>query len=309
LCDILHQVMPFYADYCINQADYVEAAIRSGKASFMARTSLITGVSSGFGRALAEAALSDGHIVAGTVRNDADKQKFEALGAGAHALILDVTDTGAIAPAVADIENRIGAIDVLVNNAGYGHEGILEESSIDDLRRQFEVNVFGAVAMIQAVLPSMRKRRAGHILNITSMGGIITLPGLSYYHGSKFALEGISESLGKEVKDLGIKVTAVEPGGFRTDWAGRSMVRAARSIGDYDAIIEPIRKRRMELSGWQIGDPKKAAQAMLKVALSVDPPAHLLLGSDAVRLVEEKIKSLQADFDAWKSVSLSTDVA
>ena len=275
----------------------------------MAKTFLITGVSSGFGRALAEAALSDGHTVAGTVRNDADKQKFEALGRGAHALLLDVTNTKAVAPAVADVESRIGAVDVLVNNAGYGHEGILEESSIDELRRQFEVNVFGAVAMIQAVLPYMRKRRAGNILNITSMGGIITLPGLSYYHGSKFALEGISESLGKEVKDLGIKVTAVEPGGFRTDWAGRSMVRAGRSIGDYDSIIEPIRKRRMELSGWQIGDPNKAARAMLKVALSVDPPAHLLLGSDAVRLVEEKIKLLQGEFEAWKSISLSTDVA
>jgi NAD(P)-dependent dehydrogenase (short-subunit alcohol dehydrogenase family) len=308
LCDILHQVMPFYADYCINQATYIEPVISIGKASVMAKTFLITGVSSGFGRALAEAALSGGHIVAGTVRNDADKQKFEALGKNAHAVILDVTNTAAIAPAVAGIEKGIGAIDVLVNNAGYGHEGILEESSIDDLRRQFEVNVFGAVAMIQAVLPFMRAGRAGHILNITSMGGIITLPGLSYYHGSKFALEGISESLGKEVWDLGIKVTAVEPGGFRTDWAGRSMVRAERSIGDYDSIIEPIRKRRLEQSGWQIGDPNKAAQAMLKVALSDNPPAHLLLGSDAVRLVEEKIKSLQADFDAWKSVSLSTDV-
>jgi NAD(P)-dependent dehydrogenase (short-subunit alcohol dehydrogenase family) len=275
----------------------------------MAKTFLITCVSSGFGRALAEAAVSDGHIAVGTVRNEADRQKFEALGQGAHAVILDVTHTAAIAPAIAEIENGIGAIDVLVNNAGYGHEGILEESSIDDLRRQFEVNVFGAVAMIQAVLPFMRKRRAGHILNITSMGGIITLPGLSYYHGSKFALEGISESLGKEVRELGIRVTAIEPGGFRTDWAGRSMVRAERSIGDYDPIIEPIRKRRMELSGRQVGDPNKAATAMLKVALSADPPAHLLLGSDAVRLVEEKIKSLQADFDAWKSVSLSTDVA
>jgi NAD(P)-dependent dehydrogenase (short-subunit alcohol dehydrogenase family) len=190
----------------------------------MAKTFLITGVSSGFGRALAEAALSDGHTVIGTVRNDADKAKFEALGKElgkpAHAVILDVTATAAIAPAVAAIEKAIGAIDVLINNAGYGHEGILEESSIEDLRRQFEVNVFGAVAMIQAVLPFMRKRRSGHILNITSMGGIITLPGLSYYHGSKFALEGISESLGKEVRELGIKVTAIEPGGFRTDWAG-----------------------------------------------------------------------------------------
>ena len=301
--------MPFYADYCMNQPAYMELTIDPGKASYMAKTFLITGVSSGFGRALAEAALSDGHAVAGTVRNDADRQSFEALGRGAHAVILDVTETKAVAPAVAAIESKIGAIDVLVNNAGYGHEGILEESSVDDLRRQFEVNVFGAVAMIQAVLPSMRKRRAGYILNITSMGGIITLPGLSYYHGSKFALEGISESLGKEVKELGIKVTAVEPGGFRTDWAGRSMVRAARSIGDYDPIIEPIRKRRMELSGWQVGDPKKAALAMLKVALSADPPAHLLLGSDAVRLVDEKMKSLQTEFDAWKSVSLSTDVA
>lgn len=177
----------------------------------MPKTFLITGVSSGFGRALAEAALSDGHTVVGTVRNENDKQKFEALGEGVHAVILDVTDFGAIAPAVADVERTIGAIGVLVNNAGYGHEGILEESSIDDLRRQFEVNVFGAVAMIQAVLPFMRKRRAGHILNVTSMGGFITMPGLGYYHGSKFALEGISETLGKEVNDLGIKVTAVEP--------------------------------------------------------------------------------------------------
>lgn len=275
----------------------------------MAKTFLITGVSSGFGRALSETALADGHRVVGTVRNDADRKKIEALGQAAHPLILDVTDTNAIAPAVADIEKTIGAIDVLVNNAGYGHEGILEESSIDDLRRQFEVNVFGAVAMIQAVLPFMRKRRAGRILNITSMGGIMTLAGLSYYHGSKFALEGISESLGKEVKDLGIKVTAIEPGGFRTDWAGRSMVRAGRSIGDYDPIIEPIRKRRLEMSGRQVGDPRKAAQAMLKVALTPDPPAHLLLGSDALRLVEEKMTALQAEFDAWKSVTLSTDVA
>jgi NAD(P)-dependent dehydrogenase (short-subunit alcohol dehydrogenase family) len=272
------------------------------------KTFLITGVSSGFGRALAQAALHDGHVVVGTVRQESDRAEFEKLGEGAHAVILDVTHTDQIEPAVAAIEKDIGAIDVLVNNAGYGHEGILEESSIDDLRRQFEVNVFGAVAMIQAVLPAMRKRRAGHILNITSMGGIITMAGLSYYHGSKFALEGISEALGKEVKDLGIHVTAIEPGGFRTDWAGRSMVRAARSIADYDTLIEPIRKRRIEASGWQIGDPAKAAAAMLKVALSDNPPAHLLLGSDAVRLVGEKMKSLQADFDAWKGVSLSTDV-
>jgi NAD(P)-dependent dehydrogenase (short-subunit alcohol dehydrogenase family) len=274
----------------------------------MAKLILITGVSSGFGRALSEAALADGDIVVGTVRKEADKAEFEKLGKNAHGRILDVTQTERVSPVVAEIEKNIGAIDVLVNNAGYGHEGVLEESSMDDLRRQFEVNVFGAVAMIKAVLPYMRKRHAGRILNITSMGGLITLPGISFYHGSKFALEGISETLGKEVKDLGIHVTAVEPGGFRTDWAGRSMVRAPRSIADYDAVFEPIRKRRLENSGKQTGDPKKAAQAMLKLIASENPPAHLLLGSDAVRLVDEKMKALQAELDAWKSLSLSTDV-
>jgi NAD(P)-dependent dehydrogenase (short-subunit alcohol dehydrogenase family) len=275
----------------------------------MTKTFLITGVSSGFGRALGEAAIADGHTVVGTVRKESDKAEFEKLDKNAHAKMLDVMDTAKIAPTVADIENNIGAIDVLVNNAGYGHEGILEESSMEDLRRQFEVNVFGAVAMIQAVLPNMRKRRAGRILNISSMGGIVTFPGVSFYHGSKFALEGISESLGKEVKQFGVHVTAIEPGGFRTDWAGRSLARARRSIPDYDEVFEPLRKRRMENSGRQIGDPKKAAQAMLKLAASDNPPAHLLLGSDAVQLVDEKIKALQADLDAWKSVSLSTDVS
>jgi NAD(P)-dependent dehydrogenase (short-subunit alcohol dehydrogenase family) len=283
--------------------------LQSQRELTMTKTFLITGVSSGFGKALAEAAVRGGHTVVGTVRKDSDKAAFEQLGTGAHGVVLDVTDTAAIAPAVAAVESRVGAIDVLVNNAGYGHEGILEESSMDDLRRQFEVNVFGAVAMMQAVLPFMRARRAGHILNITSMGGMITLPGVSFYHGSKFALEGISESLGKEVKHLGIHVTAVEPGGFRTDWAGRSMVRAARSIADYDAVMNPVRQRRQEMSGHQTGDPAKAAQAMLQLAMAEQPPAHLLLGSDAVRLVDEKMAALHAEFEAWKPVSLSTDAA
>jgi NAD(P)-dependent dehydrogenase (short-subunit alcohol dehydrogenase family) len=290
----------------INQATYLKTAIVGSSA--MAKLILITGVSSGFGRALSEAAIADGDIVVGTVRKEADRVEFEKLSKNAHGRILDVTENDRISSAVAEIETNIGAIDVLVNNAGYGHEGILEESSMDDLRRQFEVNVFGAVAMMQAVLPSMRKRRAGRILNITSMGGMITMAGISFYHGSKFALEGISEALGKEVKDFGIHITAVEPGGFRTDWAGRSMVRAPRSIPDYDAVFEPLRKRRMEYSGKQVGDPKKAAQAMLKLMASDNPPAHLLLGSDAVRLVDEKMTALQSDFAAWKDLSLSTDV-
>lgn len=273
-----------------------------------AKTLLITGVSSGFGRALAEEALQQGLRVVGTVRNQKDKIDFEALNPdSAFARILDVTHDGEPQRVVASIAREIGQIDVLVNNAGYGLEGILEETSLDQVRRQFDVNVFGAIAMMQAVLPYMRQRRSGRILNITSMGGIITLPGLGIYHGSKFALEGISESLAKEVRELGIYVTAIEPGAFRTDWAGRSMVRAERSIRDYDAVFEPLRQRRQEVSGKQLGNPVKAAQAMLKLIDSDNPPMHLLLGSDAVRLVKEKLELLQREFSEWETLSLSTD--
>jgi NAD(P)-dependent dehydrogenase (short-subunit alcohol dehydrogenase family) len=153
----------------------------------------------------------------------------------------------------------------------------------------------------------MRKRRAGHIINITSMGGIITMPGLGYYHGSKFALEGISETLAQEVRHLGIRVTAIEPGAFRTDWAGRSMVRAARAIADYDEVFEPIRRRREANAGRQPGDPAKAAQAILDLLEAESPPTHLVLGRDALRMVREKLKALSAELDAWEQVSISTD--
>lgn len=274
----------------------------------MSRLWFITGVSSGFGRAVATAVLAAGNTVVGTVRKDADREAFETLSPDrAHGVLLDVTDEAAIQSAVERIEAEVGAIDVLLNNAGYGHEGLIEESSLGDLRRQFDVNVFGAMAVIKTVLPYMRKRRAGRIINITSMGGIISLPGLGFYHGSKFALEGLSECLGKEVKGLGILVTAVEPGAFRTEWAGRSMVRSPRSIPDYDELMDPIRERRQKYSGRQPGDPGKAAAAILKLAEVDNPPAHLLLGSDALRLVEEKLSELNAEFEAWRAVTLSTD--
>jgi short-subunit dehydrogenase len=157
------------------------------------------------------------------------------------------------------------------------------------------------------VLPYMRQRRQGHILNITSMGGFITMPGIAYYCGSKFALEGISEVLGKEVKSFGIAVTAVAPGSFRTDWAGRSMVRTPRSIPDYDALFDPIRKTREEKSGRQLGDPSKAARAMLAVIASDKPPSHLLLGSDALDLVRGKLSALTEEIGAWETVTRSTD--
>jgi short-subunit dehydrogenase len=221
--------------------------------------------------------------------------------------VLDVTDFDAIDGVIAGIEANVGPIDVLVNNAGYGHEGVMEESPLADMRRQFDVNVFGAVAVAKAVLPYMRTRRRGHILNITSMGGFITMPGIAYYCGSKFALEGISEALGKEVKPFGIHVTAVAPGSFRTDWAGRSMSRTARSIPDYDALFDPIRKAREEKSGKQLGDPAKAARAMLAAIASDAPPTHLLLGSDALALVREKISTLADEIQAWEAVTRSTD--
>ena len=236
------------------------------------------------------------------------QQDFERLAPGqAIGRVLDVTDFDAIDGVVADIEATVGPIDVLVNNAGYGHEGVLEESPLAEMRRQFDVNVFGAVAMTKAVLPCMRKRRRGHILNVTSMGGFVTMSGIAYHCGSKFALEGIGEVLGKEVADLGIRVTSVAPGSFRTDWAGRSMVRTPRSIGDYDALFDPIRQRRQDVSGKQLGDPRKAARAMLAVIDAPAPPAHLLLGSDALRLVREKLKALEAELAQWEALTVSTD--
>ena len=273
------------------------------------KTLLITGVSSGFGRALAQEALAAGHRVIGTVRREASKKEFEALAPGsAWGRVLDVTDFDAIDGVVAEVEANVGPVDVLVNNAGYGHEGVLEESPLGEMRRQFDVNVFGAVAMIKAVLPYMRKRRRGHILNITSMGGYITMPGIAYYCGSKFALEGISEALGKEVEPFGIAVTAVAPGSFRTDWAGRSMARTPRSITDYDALFAPVRKAREEKSGKQTGDPVKAARAMLAAISAERPPAHLLLGSDALGHVRAKLSALSDEIAACESVTLSTDV-
>ena len=268
---------------------------------------LISGVSSGFGRALAQEALAAGHTVVGTVRSADAKRDFESLSDAAHGRVLDVTQFDRIDDVVSEIETSVGPIDVLVNNAGYGHEGVLEESPLSEMRRQFDVNVFGAVAMMKAVLPYLRARRRGHILNITSMGGHITMPGIAYYCGSKFALEGISESLGKEVKPLGIAVTAVAPGSFRTDWAGRSMTRTPRSIPDYDVIFDPIRQAREEKSGKQLGDPVKAARAMLAAIEADHPPAHLLLGSDALMLVRAKLAALDDEFRAWEATTVSTD--
>ncbi|MFC0398603.1 oxidoreductase [Paraburkholderia rhizosphaerae] len=272
------------------------------------RTFFITGVSSGFGRALAEAALAAGHRVVGTLRQQDQRAQFDELAPGrSFGRLLDVTDTQAIAPLIEEVENNVGPIDVLVNNAGYGYEGTIEESPIEELRKQFDVHVVAVVAMVQAVLPTMRARRAGHIVNITSMCGIVTFPGLGYYHASKFAIEGISETLCKELRPFGIHVTAIAPGSFRTRWAGESMVRAQRTIADYDEMFEPLRAGRLRRDGHQPGDPVKAAQAILTLVDTPNPPCHLLLGSDAFGFVRDTLADVDAQIKAWEKVTKSTD--
>jgi NAD(P)-dependent dehydrogenase (short-subunit alcohol dehydrogenase family) len=268
----------------------------------------ITGVSSGFGRALAEAVLAKGHKVIGTVRQEEARAPFEALSPGnAAAVVLDVTDEAGVHTVVDEVVQRHGRIDVLVNNAGYGLEGAVEEVSLDQVRDQFEVNVFGPVAVMQAALPHMRKQRSGHVINVTSMGGLTAFPGVGIYNGSKFALDGISEALAKEVRPLGIKVTIVAPGSFRTDWAGRSLVHVGKPISEYEPTAGALRQSLAERNGRQGGDPKKAAAAIIAVTEANEPPLRLVLGPDALRFVGDKLGALQAEMLKWAAVSAATN--
>ncbi|SNY74747.1 oxidoreductase [Paractinoplanes atraurantiacus] len=274
----------------------------------MTHTFLITGVSGGLGRAFAVAALEAGHTVAGTVRTEADATAFAALHPSrAHARLLDVTDDDAVVAVVTEVEEAVGPVDVLIANAGYGVEGTFEETPLPVLQTQFATNVFGAAATIQAVLPFMRARRRGHIMAVTSMGGLAGFPGVSAYCGSKYALEGLLESLAPEVAGFGIHVTALAPGSFRTDWAGRSMTRAPRTIADYDEVFGPIRAARQRASGNQLGDPARAAAAVLRIVGAAEPPRHLVLGSDALRVVRTAREAVDRDIAAWEELSLSTD--
>ena len=267
----------------------------------------ITGVSSGLGRAVALAALRLGDHVAGTVRREEDRTAFEALAPGlAHGYLLDVTEQEAVRETAARIEADLGPIDILVNNAGYGLVGAVEEASMDEIRAQFDVNFFGAVAVIQSVLPYMRARRAGRIINITSVSGLAPWWGTGIYGASKFAMECIGQTLAEEVGPLGIKVTNVEPGGLRTEFAGGSMSFTAREIEDYDATAHEARRIFADHAGEEPGDPVKAALAILHIADAEEPPLHLLLGADALFYVGRKLGAFHAEIARWAQISLST---
>jgi NAD(P)-dependent dehydrogenase (short-subunit alcohol dehydrogenase family) len=271
-------------------------------------TWLITGSSSGLGRDLARAVLDAGHNAVVTARRpESLRDLTEAYPDAASAVALDVTDPAQVASAVREGEERFGGIDVLVNNAGYGYRAAVEEGDEADVATLFATNVFGPVSLIKAVLPGMRARRSGAIVNISSIGARICPPGSGYYAASKAALEGLSGSLRKELEPLGIHVVAVEPGGFRTDFAGRSLQQSTTVIDDYAETAGKRRKENDTAHGTQPGDPVRAARAIIAAVEADEPPALLMLGTDALSAIRAVIDAQLAELSAWESTSLSTD--
>jgi NAD(P)-dependent dehydrogenase (short-subunit alcohol dehydrogenase family) len=272
-------------------------------------TWLITGCSTGLGRALAEAVIAAGHNAvitardAGKVANLADGDTDRVL-----ALPLDVTDPAQVTSTVSQAEEKFGGIDVLVNNAGYGYRAAVEEGDDPDIRTLFETHFFGAVAMIKAVLPGMRARGSGAIVNISTIGVQIMPTGSGYYAASKAALEGMSGALHGELKPLGISVMVVEPGAFRTDFAGRSLTQSSTVIDDYAETAGKRRKEHDTAHGTQPGDPAKAARAIIAAVESDEPPAFLLLGSDALRTYRRLAAARLDTIDAWEHLTTSTDI-
>lgn len=268
----------------------------------------ITGASSGLGRALAEAVLARGWRAALTARTSERLAELAAQhGERALVLTLDVTDGRSIGRAIAAAEAHFGKIDVLVNNAGYGYLAAIEEGEEAEIRAQFETNVFGLIAVTKKVLPGMRARRGGHIFNVSSLGGLVAFAATGYYHATKFAVEALSESLAQEVRPLGIKVTILEPGAFRTDWAGRSMIESRTIIDDYAETAGKRRAATRAVSGKQPGDPARAAAAIIAAYEAEEPPLRLLLGAPALKIARDRLDALRTNFDAWAQVTLSTD--
>jgi NAD(P)-dependent dehydrogenase (short-subunit alcohol dehydrogenase family) len=266
----------------------------------------ITGCSTGFGRELATQALERGFRTVVTARKP---DEVEALTSKGEALVLklDVTDQGQIDAAIKAAEEKFGGIDVLVNNAGIGYFAAIEEGEADEVRRMFEINVFGMSRMIQAVLPGMRQRRKGFIINISSLAGLRSAPALGFYNATKFAVEGLSGALRQEVEPLGIKVMVVEPSGFRTDWAGRSANESKNQIADYAKTAGAWRSEIRADSGKQPGDPVRAAQAIIQSVESPKLPPHLLLGNDAYEGAMAKLEELRKEFSAVEKIARGAD--
>ena len=274
----------------------------------MKKVWLITGCSTGFGRALATEALAQGYRVAVAARKTEDVQDIiSAYPDTAIAVKLDVTVNEQITAAVALTLEKFEQIDVLVNNAGIGYFAAIEESEEAEVRRMFDINFFGLARMTQEVLPHMRKQRNGHILNISSIGGLRSFPGIGFYNASKYAVDGLSESLYKEVAPLGIKVTIIAPSGFRTDWAGRSAKDTTVKIDDYAGTAGQNQSTIRGYSGNQAGDPVLAAKAMIDITETEHPPLRLLLGAAAVKGARAKVEELKQDIETWAAVSEAAD--
>ena len=267
----------------------------------------ITGSNSGFGRSLTEAVLAKGDRVVATTRHteeveDLVKQYPDTV----KVVSLDITKAEEISSAIDTALSTFGRVDVLVNNAGFGTLGAVEEIAEEQVRYQFEVNCFGTLNLTKAMLPHFRQRKSGHILNVSSVGGFTAFPGTGIYCATKFAIEGYSEALAKEIAPLGIKLTLVEPGAFRTEFAGDSLATPDQQIDDYEETAHKFVKMQEQSSGEQPGDPDKAAQAMIKVVESDNPPMRLVLGEDALKATRQKMETFQKELDEWEEVTLST---
>jgi NAD(P)-dependent dehydrogenase (short-subunit alcohol dehydrogenase family) len=274
----------------------------------MSKVWFITGCSTGFGRELAKFVLESGHKAVVASRNTDDvKDIVDGHPDTAIAVKLDVTKADEIRSSLEAAKQKFGQIDVLVNNAGIGYFGAIEESEEDEVRRMFEINFWGLAEMTRAVLPGMRAQRSGHIVNIASIGGLVGFPAVGYYNATKFAVDGFSDALSKELAPLGIKVTVVCPSGFRTDWAGRSANNSKTVIDDYKATAETNKNNIRGYSGKQPGDPERAAKAIVKAVEDENPPLHLLLGSAALKGARNKLEVLKKDFDTWQDTTTGAD--
>ena len=286
----------------------LERSLDVSEGDSVKRVWLITGTSQGFGLELVRAALKRGDSVIATSRHPQKvTEAFKEAPDRLSAVAMDLGDAEQIQKVVNDAIARFGRIDVLINNAGHGIVGAVEEASDDDVKKVFETNVFGLLRVTRAVLPHMRGRRKGHIVNLSSIGGLVASPGFGIYNGTKFAVEGLSEALAQEVGPLGIGVTIVEPGPFRTDFLGGSMAYTEKRLEEYEATAGKARKYQETNNGSQPGDPVRGAEAIVAVVCEQNPPLHLLLGKNAYERALKKVNDLKTDFERWRDITLATD--